>query len=168
MSIVSVDTNILIWGIKKSATQGQEHMIQRAIDFFNWLDEKKHKVIIPVPIITELLAPVDTDKHEAFLNVLHSKFRVVPVDEIAAVKCAEIWQAKKDSEELKAYRTANKIARETMKYDFQIAAVAIVRGADCLYSHDAHMQKFVGDIITVKEMPIIPKQTALDFTPPED
>ena len=163
MSIVSVDTNILIWGIKKTASEGQEHMISRAQDFFKWLDENKIKVIIPVPIITELLAPVGSDKHEEFLETLHSKFRVVPVDEIAAVKCAEIWQAKMDNEELRKYRATNNIPRETMKYDFQIAAVAIVRGAECLYSHDPHMQRFVGDLITVKEMPIIPKQTQLNF-----
>lgn len=163
MSIVSVDTNILIWGIKNTASKGQEHMINRAHDFFKWLDENKIKVIIPVPIITELLAPIGTDKHEDFLKTLHSKFRVVPVDEIAAVKCAEIWQAKKDNEELRRYREENKIARETMKFDFQIAAVAIVRGAECFYSHDPHMQRFVGDLITVKEMPIIPKQTKLNF-----
>ena len=163
MSIVSVDTNILIWGIKNTASKGQEHMITQGQDFFKWLDDNKFKVIIPVPIITELLAPIGTDKHEDFLRTLHSKFRVVPVDEIAAVKCAEIWQAKKDDEELKQYREANKIARETMKYDFQIAACAIVRGAECLYSHDPHMQRFVGDLITVKEMPIIHKQAMLEF-----
>lgn len=161
MSIVSIDTNILIWGIKNVASKGQEHMIPRAIDFFNWLDENKHIVIIPVPIISELLVPIGNDGFEDFLKVLHSKFRIIPFDEIAAVKCAEIWQAKKDNHELKRYREANSIARETMKFDFQIAAISIVKGAECLYSHDQHMQRFVGDIITVKEMPIIPKQTEL-------
>ena len=51
MSIVSVDTNILIWGIKNTASKGQEHMITLSQDFFKWLDENKFKVIIPVPII---------------------------------------------------------------------------------------------------------------------
>ena len=163
MNIVAVDTNILIWGIKQTAQKGQEDMIPRAIDFFNWLDERKAKIIIPVPIITELLAPVDLGKHEEFLTILHSKFRVVPVDEIAAVKCAEIWQKKKDDTDLKRYREENGIVRETMKYDFQIAAVAIVRGAQCLYSHDPHMQRFVGDLISIREIPYIPKQSELNF-----
>jgi len=163
MRIVSVDTNILIWGIKNTASEGQEYLISRAQDFFKWLDENNIKVIIPAPIITELLAPVEPEKHEEFLKIIHSKFRVAAVDEAAAVKCAEIWQIKKNDEEIRKYREENKIARETMKYDFQIAAVAIVRGAECLFSHDPHMQRFVGDIITVKEMPVIHRQTELDF-----
>ena len=101
-------------------------MITRAQDFFKWLDENKFKVIIPVPIITELLAPIGADKHEDFLRTLHSKFRVVPVDEIAAVKCAEIWQARKDDEELKQYREANKIARETMNISFKLPLVLLL------------------------------------------
>ena len=161
MGIVCIDTHIVIWGIKKQATKGQENMISRAESFLNWLDENKKKIIIPVPVISELLVPVPNEAHEKFLQTIHSKFRVVPFDEVAAVRMAQIFNSKTDEPELKAYRDENQIPREKMKIDFQIASIAIVRGAECIYSHDPHLMKFVGDIIPVKEMPNIGVQTKL-------
>lgn len=45
-----------------------------------------------------------------------------------------------------------------MKFDFQIAAVAITRGCDCIYSEDPHIRRFVGNIIDVRDVPIIEDQ----------
>ena len=64
MGIVCIDTHIVIWGIKKQATKGQENMISRAESFLNWLDENKKKIIIPVPVISELLVPVPNEAIE--------------------------------------------------------------------------------------------------------
>jgi predicted nucleic acid-binding protein len=161
MSIVCLDTHIVIWGIKKQAAKGQENMIVKAESFLAWLDESKKKVIIPVPVISELLVPVPNDAHEKFLQTIHSKFRVVPFDEIAAVKMAQIFSAKADEPGIKAYRAEHQIPREKMKIDFQIASIAIVRQAECIYSHDPRLKKFVGDLIQIKEMPNIGIQTTL-------
>lgn len=163
MSIVCLDTQIIIWGIKEEASPSQEHLIPQAKNFIEWLDENDKKVIIPVPIISELLAPIPDSKYEELLGLLNSRFRVVPVDEVAAIKCAQIWRDRKDDKELREYRKQNKITRERMKFDFQIAAVAIVRKAECIYSNDPHIKKFVGDIITVKEMPNIGSQGELEL-----
>lgn len=163
MSLVCLDTNILVWGIKKTASPGQEHMVQWAVNFLEWLDENKKKIIIPVPIVSELLVPIPDHEHEKFLALLNEKFRVVPVDVVAAVKTAQIWSSKKDNEELKRYRDENRISRESMKFDFQIASVAITRKAECIYSHDPHIKKFVGDLISVREMPDIGKQGMLEL-----
>jgi len=161
--IVCIDTHVIVWGIKEQAQAGQENMIPIAKAFLEWLDENKKKVIIPVPIITELLVPVPNGEHEAFLQVIHEKFRVVPVDEVAAIKCAEIWNSKKDDEELRKYREQHEIPREKMKFDFQIAATAIVRKAECIYSNDPHLRKFAGDVIMVKEIPNLANQMKLEL-----
>lgn len=163
MSIVCLDTNILIWGIKKQATPGQENMILQAENFLKWLDQNKKKIIIPVPVISELLVPIPVEEHEPFLKTIHSKFRVIPFDEVAAVKQAQIINFKKDDAAINEYRRVNNIRRESMKIDFQIASIALVRGAECIYSHDPHLKRFVEDLIPVKEIPNLDVQTELTF-----
>ena len=45
MSIVCLDTHIVIWGIKKEASDGQENLILQAENFLKWLDENKKKIM---------------------------------------------------------------------------------------------------------------------------
>lgn len=104
------------------------------------------------------MAPVAPKEFPALLELIHKRFRVVPVDEIAAIECAKIWHSKRNDDELRQYRDEKGITRERMKFDFQIAAVARTRGCDCIYSEDAHLRRFVGDIIDVRDVPIIEDQ----------
>lgn len=152
----------MIWGIKKQYSVGQEDKVELASRFLDFLGEEKILAYIPVTVISELLAPVDPVDYNAFLDVIHKRFRVIPIDEIAAIECAKIWNSKKDDDELKKYREDNGITRETMKFDFQIAAVAITRKCDCIYSEDPHIKKFVGDLIEVKPIPEVPDKKELD------
>jgi len=153
MAKACLDTQILIWGTKKQFSPGQEEKVKTASRFLEHLVENRTTVIVPVPVITELLAPVDPKEFPALLELIHKRFRVVPVDEIAAIECAKIWHSKKDDVELRKYRKGEKITREAMKFDFQIAAVAITRGCDCIYSEDPHIRRFVGNIIDVRDVP---------------
>ncbi|MCU0341972.1 MAG: PIN domain-containing protein [Spirosomaceae bacterium] len=161
MAIVCLDSQILIWGIKEEATKGQEDMIPRAQSFLKWLDENDKKVIIPAPIITEILMPVPRENYEKLLSVLHAKFRVVPFDEIAAIKCAEIWHSKADDELLKEYRKTFKIGKPQMRYAFQIAAIALTRQVECIYSHDPHLKTFAGNLVSVRQIPPLSTQLSL-------
>lgn len=156
MKLVCLDTHVLIWGIKKQYAVGQKDKVELASRFLEYLEEEKIIAYIPVPVISELLAPVDPSEYNAFLEVIHNRFRVIPVDEIAAIECAKIWHSKREDEELRLYRNENGITREKMKFDFQIAAVAITRRCECIYSEDPHIKKFVGDLIEVKSIPEIP------------
>jgi len=165
MSVVCLDTHIVIWGIKKQASAGQESLILQAENFLKWLDLNKKKIIIPVPVISELLVPIPDSEHEKFLEIIHSKFRVIPFDEVAAVKQAQIFNLKNDDTAIREYRTAHNITRERLKIDYQIASIALVRGAECIYSHDPHLKRFVDDLIAVKEMPNLGSQTELSFIP---
>lgn len=161
MAIVCLDSQILIWAIKEEANRGQEEMIPRAQAFLKWLDDNDKKVIIPAPVITEILMPVPREKYETFLSVLHSKFRVVPFDEMAAIKCAELWQSRADDAMLKEYRKTFKIGKHHMKYDFQIVSIALIRQVECIYSHDPHLKTFAGNLISVRQMPPLATQLSL-------
>jgi len=67
MAVVCLDSQILVWGIKQQATAGQEDMIPRAKAFLKWLDDNDKKVIIPAPIITEILMPVPIEDYDKLL-----------------------------------------------------------------------------------------------------
>ncbi len=41
MKLVCLDTHVIIWGIVKQATPGQENMIQKAKNLFEFLDQIK-------------------------------------------------------------------------------------------------------------------------------
>jgi hypothetical protein len=57
------------------------------------LREKQQKIIIPTPVLTELLAV--TDKPQEFLEVINSSrwFEVFPFDQRAAIECGEFIRA---------------------------------------------------------------------------
>lgn len=156
MAIVCLDSNIMVWGIKEQASASQSDMIPRAKDFLKWLDDNNKQVMIPTPVVAELLMPIPLEDHFSFLQKLKDKFFIYPFDELAAMKCAEIWQTKSKDPDLKDYKETYKINRQEIKFDYQIAAIAVTRGVECIYSHDPHLHKFVGDIISVREMPIPP------------
>jgi len=154
MAIVCVDSNIMVWGIKETASPSQMDMIPRAKDFLKWLDDNDKQIMIPTPVVTELLMPIPLEDHYSFLQKLRDRFLIFPFDELAAIKCAEIWQAKAKDEVLKEYRETHHVNKQQIKFDYQIAAIAVTRGVECIYSHDPHLRKFVGDIIPVREMSI--------------
>ncbi len=160
MSLYCIDSQIIIWGIKKVSATGQEDMIPRAEHLFELLERDGHKLMLPAPVLTEILLPVPLELHNNFLELIQRKFRIGDVDAIASVKAAQIWNARSSDAELKAYRKNHHIAKDKMKFDFQIAAIAITKGCDAIYSHDPHIHKFVGDIIPVMKLPNLPPPPA--------
>lgn len=156
MAIVCLDSNIMVWGVKEVASSSQMDMIPRAKDFLKWLDDNDKQIMISTPVVAELLMPIPLVDHYSFLQTLKQRFLIFPFDELAAMKCAEIWQTKSKDPDLVEYKKTYQISKQEIKFDYQIAAIAVTRGVECIYSHDPHLKKFVGDIISVREMPIPP------------
>lgn len=53
MKRVCLDNNILIWGVRRRATGGQEGHIPRAVALFEELDESGARIIVPTPVLSE-------------------------------------------------------------------------------------------------------------------
>lgn len=49
-----------------------------------------------------------------------------------------------------------------MKADFMIAATALARGADCIYSEDIGLRRFAQDYIDVRPLPNVERQMSLE------
>lgn len=159
--LVCLDTQIMIWGIKEQATQGQTDMIPRAKRFLVDLDQKGTKVIIPAIIVGELLLRVPPELHLMVLNLFQKGFIVVPFDLQAAAHFARIWQANNDAAVIQELSQEDKLTNRQIKADCMIVATAVAKGVDCIYSHDKGLRKFAKGHIEVKEMPDIPLQMDL-------
>ena len=61
--MVVFDTNVLIWGIKRQSTAGQEQMIEKAVRLVEELDSKNTEIALPAMVIAEYLS--------SFLSLIH-------------------------------------------------------------------------------------------------
>lgn len=161
--LILLDTQIILWGIKGVASDGQEHKISRAKAFVNWLSENDYKLLLPVPQLAEIMSGVPPEEHAAVRAFFDKRFRIVPFDEMAAAKCAELTYRSFTDAEVIQYRKDNKVPRQKMKFDCMLVAIAITRGVSKIYSEDPDLKKFANGQIDVIPMPNILPQPQFDF-----
>jgi hypothetical protein len=163
MDFVCLDTQILIWGVKRQSEEGQEEMIKKAISFFKWLDKNDINSIIPTVVIGELLIRVPSEKHNEVISFFQKNFIIGSYD-IAAASCfAKIWRDKKEDGTFDGMHSPPNSTRTKLKADCQIVAIAITKKASCIYSYDKDVEKFGEGYIDVKKMPNITEQQELPF-----
>lgn len=148
---VCIDSQVIIWGIKQQATGGQEDMITKAADFFQWIDRNGHEIIIPSVVVAEVLAPEPAGIRSRYLEILNNNFIIVNFDNIAALKYAEILHGR--FEDVKRLAADNGVVKQKMKLDHLIISCAIVNGANCIYSYDKGLKSFASGLIDVREFP---------------
>ena len=156
MDLVCFDTQIIIWGIKKQATPGQEGNIDKARHLIQTCEKDGTEIMIPSVVVAEVLCALKPRLHIEFSAIIHKRFIIPPFDTQAALKFAEIWQKRK------AAKGDSKISRAEMKADFMITATAVVGGAECIYSEDAGLKKFAQDYINVRPLPSIAEQMTIE------
>lgn len=97
------------------------------------LTKAKERVLIPTPVLAEYLVRAGVDKDKRFETIVSSRvFVVSPFDTRAAVECASIED--KDGRRIRAVPEAESKAK--VKFDRQIIAIAIARGATTIYTGD--------------------------------
>lgn len=158
--LVMIDSQIFIWGIKEESTALQVANIPYAKAFIDSLNSED-KILLPVPMLAEVLTPVPVNEHEKILSLIDKRFYVAPFDKLAATKCAELIHLTLTKEELIQYRQEHKITKNKLKFDCMLVAVAITRGVDIIYSEDPDIIKFANGFIQVEKMPIITIQTKM-------
>ena len=160
-NLVCIESQIFIWGVLSQSRPNQKHMIPRAKALIKHLSDNGIRMLLPVPVITEVLTPVPPHEHASVLAFLDKRFQVAPFDNLASYKCAELINKSLTDEELKKYREEYSIPKQKIKFDCMIAAIAITRKAHCIYSEDAGFKKFVGGEISVVQMPNLGSQTEM-------
>ncbi|SDW18426.1 Predicted nucleic acid-binding protein, contains PIN domain [Hydrobacter penzbergensis] len=153
--LVGIDSHIFIWGIREVATSGQEDKIEKARKLIRWLSDKEYRLLLPTPMLAEILSAVPKEDRIKVSSLIDKKFIVAPFDVPAANKCAELLHNSFKNPELIQYKNDHAIPKQKMKYDCMIAAICIVRKVECIYSEDGDLSKFANGELQVKEIPLL-------------
>ncbi len=114
-----------------------DHVEARLSGLVELLENKKDKIIIPTPALSELLICAGDDTQSIVRTIQKSSvFRIIPFDTLAAIEVAVMTG--------KAINNGNKrggvdCTWAKVKYDRQIIAIAKVHRATIIYSDDEHI-----------------------------
>jgi predicted nucleic acid-binding protein len=154
VTLVCLDTHILIWGVLGEATTSQKDMVDRAQRFLRSLDKESARVLVPPTVVAELVWKVPEAKHPGVLRVLQQRFLLASLDPAGACLSAAIAQRNGG-----AVKSAT--GRETIRADCQIVAVALAYRVTRLYSNDPDIKRLAEGFVQVEEMPNVPEQRNL-------
>jgi predicted nucleic acid-binding protein len=119
------------------------------------LARRRERIIIPAPVLTEILCRADS-RFSEILGILTTSthFEIAAFDSVAAVETALSLAKtlKSGSKKQGAYKSWPEI-----KFDRQIVAIAKTRQATAIYSNDAHVRKLAKEsgipAVAVWELP---------------
>lgn len=170
--IVVFDASILIYVIDEHAkppidpSTGEpvDRCHERVMHLLEFLQRQNAKIIIPTPVLAEVLVRAAKAGPD-FLRILSASkhFRIAPFDQRAAVEFAA-----RQAGRLAAGERAPAATRPKAKFDDQIVAIAAVEGATTIYSDDRDIAKLAGGrfgVVRIANIPLPPEsaQGALQF-----
>lgn len=132
------------------------------------LSEANIQILIPTPVLSEILVASGADKSRVLNEINNSyAFRVQPFDEIAAIEVSMLTDADLQSnKQLTADETKAKV-----KYDRQIIAIAKVNDVKTIYSDDGGLVKKAkaNGITTIRtcELPLPPEPPQAELPLPD-
>jgi predicted nucleic acid-binding protein len=162
MGAFCIDTQTVVWGVRRVATPGQEDMIDRAGVFIQQCQDAGDNLIIPAVVLAELLAGIPVEQHTDFFQTIHRRFIVAPFDGPAASLYGKLWwEHKQNPSPQNGDDSPN---RQVAKADRMIAATAIAARCDALVTDDRQLANFSSSNIavkTVRDIPIPARQEVL-------
>ena len=149
-----------------SDAQEVEYARERVLGLVKELEDAREQVVIPAPALSELLVTDGVDVQDVLTKLRSSSFlRIESFDERAAVELVmRLREARKAGDQ----REGLPITKTAMKFDRQIVAIALVNGANVLYSDDEGVAKFAAscglDVKRVIDLPVPASQQAFQFS----
>jgi predicted nucleic acid-binding protein len=151
MSLVCIDSNLLIWGIQKQANSTQEDMIPKTIALLEFFEQKNanlnnvsYKLAVPTIVLGEFLLGCESEQdRKHLLRKIQERFRVLEYNVIAAKFHSEVYNFCKGSAEIKKLRESG-TTRVALKADFMIYATAKANQANLIITHD-------DDLLTISQ-----------------
>lgn len=132
------------------------------------LTKSKTKIIIPTPVLAELMARANKAKEPYFQKIsASSQFRISPFGAKAAMECALMIEAARNN----ADKRGGSPTWAKAKFDWQIISIAKTDNATAIYSDDGDVSrlgiKFNLKVIKTSDLPIPQSelQGRLEFNP---
>ena len=159
MSVVCIDTQIIIWGLREYAEPSQTENIDRAKHLLRKLHDRGDKILVPSIVVAEVMAGVlDKDKnYYEKISKMIQKFRCPPFDNKAAMVYANIHHEKWNQ----VKNNKGNATRSELKADMMILAIAISNKCKTIYTEDIPLAKLSNGYITVSGLPVINEQPSL-------
>ena len=107
-----------------------EHARQRVDYLVREISRARDKVIIPTPVLTEILYYAGNAMDEVLTKLQQSPFMLAPFGARAAVECADAMRR------LGHKGKGKNNPQAKVKFDRQIVAIAVVESASVIYSDD--------------------------------
>lgn|GEM_PF-1544806 len=153
--VITIDTNILLWGLRGVSKAGQEDMVVRAKAFFQYLHDRGAVIVLASECVAEyLVGEEEPVRREQQMADLKEQFVIIPYDIKAAGIAAQIRSDKTFLQSLKGDIGAT---RTCIKSDTVIAATAKAfrkNGVDELYSNDDTLRKIATKCgLSAKDLP---------------
>lgn len=152
-----------VWGLMKRPSLGQKDRIEPAESFLENLNQKNATIVLPTPMMQELLMTAEASERAALYVELGEKFFIAEFDAQCAKLAAEIWNTKKRAGVIDALKKSGDSMRTKIKVDIQILATAIQNHATTFYTNDDKLAKLAEGYIVVADMPEVTKQLELDL-----
>ena len=148
--MISIDTNVMIWGVKRVATPGQEPMIPLGVAVFEYCKREHLDIIVPTQVLEEFLVDYSDEERTRQLEIIQANYIVPPLDAAAAAIAAKL---RHDKDLLDGIRQEFGITRQVIKADINILATSISAQATRVVAFDAHMRKLAQGMILVHTLP---------------
>ena len=157
----AIDTQILIWGVKKEQADGRPDMVPRCIALLEMLKQQRHIIMVPSIVVAEYLADFPPERQEEQRRIIGKNFFVAPFDAAAATVAGAIYSKAK----MKSARAKTPACRQCVHADLKIIATAIAHGAKRLYTDNTpHFVTLAVGKILVDDIPPLEKlQQGLSF-----
>lgn len=128
------------------------------------LSDAKQRVLIPTPVLAEYLVNAGQDKDVRLQEFTTSKvFLVAAFDLRAAVECAMI----EDGNSQNGKKLSPVESKAKVKFDRQIIAIAIARGAKTIYTGDNGLAACAREnhlnVVMTWEVPLPPEKPQLEL-----
>ncbi len=147
-TIIGIDTNILIWGLRRKANPGQESYIPKAEYLIrSILSEKNVNLVIPAMVLAEATHGLPFDLQIAFTIRVQQHFRIVPFDTAAAREFPRISKV-----------FCRGKGRQALKADAMILATIIAQQANIFYTEDHELLTKGNQFVEVRNLPTPPPQ----------
>ncbi len=130
---VTVDTNILIWGIRGVSTPGQESRIPICRRLFEWLRERQELVVLTADCVEEYL--VGGDSNQLSVELIRERFIILDYNPACWLKSAEIRSHPAFMKEMRDID--RQVSRVSIRADVRIVATAIAHNVEKIYSDDS-------------------------------
>lgn len=161
MKLICVDTQTVIWGVRRVATPGQEDMIPRAVALFRRCEKEGDRIVVPTIVLGELLAAVPVSNQPEFVRLIQRRFLLAPFDAAASLVYGRLWQAHKGDVIAQAKVEIKELTRAEIKADHMIAATAVARRCDQLCTSDKGLIRFSQQHIPILHLLDWPAQADL-------